>query len=62
MTKCKHHPNQVYLIQHRSEQVSSALRNTIHTLMTGAYELRKAGLMTKPVTHILNRRLREVGT
>lgn len=58
-------PDQVYLIQRYdldgSEQVSFALGRTIHTVMTRAYELRKAGLMPKPATQIHHRCLRGLG-
>jgi hypothetical protein len=41
-----------YLIENYAtdgpEQVSLALERTIHTVMTRAYELRKAGRMIKP--------------
>ncbi|KFA99514.1 hypothetical protein [Vibrio sp. ER1A] len=69
-----YHPNhgkswkqhdQTYLIERYDldgpEQVSFALGRTIHTIMTRAYELRKAGLMPKPATQIHHRRLRGLG-
>lgn len=40
------------------EQVSFALERTIHTVMTRAYELRKRGIMPKPVKQKHHRRMR----
>lgn len=45
-----------YLVENYStagpEQVSLALGRTIHTVMTRACKLRKAGLMTKPAKRV----------
>lgn len=49
-----------YLIEHYHsdgpEQVSLSLERTIHTVMTRAYELRKAGRMVKPVKKTYTKR------
>lgn len=41
------------------EQVSFALERTIHTVMTRAYELRKKGLMAKPVKKSHHQRMKQ---
>lgn len=53
---------QAYLINNYErlgpEEVSLALERTIHTVMTRAYELRKAGEMPKPTKRKWHRRSR----
>lgn len=53
--------DQKYLIEHYAllgpEQVSLALERTLTTVMTRAYELRKAGVMARPAKIQHQRRL-----
>lgn len=42
------------------EQVSFATERTIHTVMTRAYELRKRGIMAKPIKQKHHRRMRHI--
>jgi len=53
--------DQKYLIENYAllgpEQVSFALERTIHTVQSRAYELRKAGLMAKPVKRTNSKRI-----
>ncbi len=44
------------------EQVSLALERTIQTVMTRAYELRKAGRMVKPTKRAHSRRIRSASS
>jgi hypothetical protein len=44
------------------EQVSLSLERTIHTIMTRAYELRKAGRMVRPAKRTYTKRTRATAT
>lgn len=52
--------DQKYLIENYEYlgplEISLALGRTIHTVMTRAYELRKKGLMTKPIKKTCHKR------